>query len=144
MELYWQSLLRDVPLHEFRADTSQRDVLAAVAELNRFVDYNAPQVNAVTSAALFRGTALYLDKADASGRTGKYVTLPGALDGPYLSQFLLRDAWLGTQSLSARIRTAQAGSDFQTEYDEWLTVQNGGDSGKKTRLTQRRVTRHRA
>lgn len=135
VELYWQSLLRDVPLHEFRADTSQRDVLAAVAELNRLSDYNGPKVNgAVTPAALFRGTALYLDKADASGRTGKYVTPPGALDGPYLSQFLLRDAWLGTQSLSARIRTAQAGSDFQTEYDEWLTVQNGGDSGKKTRF----------
>lgn len=135
VELYWQSLLRDVPFHEFRADTSQRDVLAAVAELNRLSAYHGPRVNgAITPEALFRGSALYVDQSDPTGRTGRHVTPPGTLDGPYLSQFLLRDAWLGTQSVSARIRTAQAGVDFHTDYNEWLTVQNGGDSGKKTRF----------
>ena len=35
-----------------------------------------------------------------------------------------------TQFISPLIRTALPGNDFLTNYDEWLTVQNGGSSGK--------------
>ena len=135
VELYWQSLLRDVPFHEFRSDTSQRDVLAAVEELNSLSAYFGPrQRGRITPEALFRGSALYLDASDRSNRSPRWVTPPGALEGPYVSQFLLRDAPFGTQSLSARIRTALPVNDYLTDYDEWLTVQNGNNSGKTTRL----------
>lgn len=135
VELYWQSLLRDVPFNEFRGDTNHRDVLAAVEELNRLSAYFGPRVRGrITPETLFRGSALYVDKTDASGRTGRYVTPPGALSGPYISQFLLRDAPLGTQSISARIRTALPVNDYLTDYEEWLTVQNGNFSGKATRF----------
>jgi hypothetical protein len=135
VELYWQSLLRDVPFHEFRNDTTHRDVLAAVEELNRLSDYNGPRTAArITPEVLFRGTALYVDRADASGRTGRYVTPPGTLNGPYISQFLLKDTPLGTQSISARIRTALPVNDFLTDYAEWLTVQNGNFSGRQTQI----------
>jgi hypothetical protein len=133
VELYWQSLLRDVPFSEFRADTQHRDVLAAVQELNRLSSYHGPRSGGrITPQALFRGTALYLDPADPSNRTPRWVTPPGALEGPYVSQFLLRDAPLGTQSIAARIRTALPVNDYLTDYDEWLVVQNGGSSGKAT------------
>ncbi|WP_367579760.1 vanadium-dependent haloperoxidase [Nostoc sp. PCC 7107] len=53
-------------------------------------------------------------------------------DGPYISQFLLREIPYNTQVISPLIRTALAGreNDFLTNYNEWLTVQNGGNSGK--------------
>jgi hypothetical protein len=143
VELYWKALLRDVPLSEFRNDTSNADVLAAVDELNKLSAFDGPKAGGrITPATLFRGTALYVDKSDASGRAGKYIVPPGALAGPYISQFLLRDAPYGSQNIPARIRTALAGVDFLTDYDEWLKVQNGANSGKVTQFdaTLRYVT----
>lgn len=51
-------------------------------------------------------------------------------NGPYISQFLLLDIPFITRFISSPIRTALPGNDFQIDYDEWLTVQNGGISGK--------------
>lgn len=59
---------------------------------------------------------------------------PGTLDGPYISQFALRDAPHGAQYIPARIRTVTPESTFLTDYDEWLTVQNGRFSGKAARF----------
>lgn len=128
VELYWQALLRDVPLAEYRDDTAHPGILAAVEELNRLEAFRGPRANGrVTPATLFRGNALYPDRAaDASGRAGRWVTPPGVLDGPVVSQFLLRDAPYGVQTIPARIRPfAETGNDFLTGYEEWLRVQDG-------------------
>lgn len=133
VELYWQSLLRDVPLSELTNDTRNKDVLAAVDELNNLAAFNGPRKDgSITPETLFRGTALYVDAADPSGRTGRYATPPGTLQGPYISQFLLKDAPYGSQLIPARIRTAAAGTDFLTGYDEWLAIQNGNPPAKPT------------
>ncbi|TIV04996.1 MAG: twin-arginine translocation pathway signal protein [Mesorhizobium sp.] len=133
VELYWQSLLRDVPLSELTNDTKNKDVLAAVDELNKLVAFEGPRKDGgITPETLFRGRALYVDAADPSGRTGRYVTPPGTLVGPYISQFLLKDAPYGSQLIPARIRTAAAGTDFLTGYDEWLAIQNGNTPAKPT------------
>jgi hypothetical protein len=42
-----------------------------------------------------------------------------------ISQFLLRDVPYGAQWISAQIRTALPASEFMTEYEEWLAIQNG-------------------
>ncbi|MEZ2143409.1 twin-arginine translocation pathway signal protein [Bradyrhizobium sp. DN5] len=131
VELYWQSLLRDVPFTAFTDNTDNKDILAAVDELNKLTGFNGPRAaGKVTPHTLFRGTALYLDKSDPTGRTGRYVVPPGTLEGPYISQFALRDAPHGAQHIPARIRTVTLESTFLTDYDEWLTVQNGKFSGK--------------
>ncbi|OCQ99075.1 twin-arginine translocation pathway signal protein [Nostoc sp. MBR 210] len=130
VELYWQALLRDVPFHRFDRD---ENVLAAIAELNSLSSFRGPKQNGVvTPQTLFRGSVIYVDERDRSGRTAKYVTPPGVTDGPYISQFLLREIPYNTQVISPLIRTALAGreNDFLTNYNEWLTVQNGGSSGK--------------
>jgi hypothetical protein len=133
VEVYWKSLLRDVPLSEFRNDTGNADVLAAVEELNKLSTFNGPRQNGrITPETLFRGIALYVDQSDPSGRTGRYVTPPGTLTGPYLSQFLFKDAPHGTQLIPARIRTASRDSEFLTNYDEWLAVQNGQPPSRPT------------
>jgi hypothetical protein len=123
VEVYWQSLLRDVPLTELRDDTSNRDVLAATEELNKLDDFRGPKSGGrVTPGTLFRANALYFDPADPKGRS---VTPPGVLDGPLISQFLLRDVPYAAQWMSAQIRTALPANEFLTEYEEWLAIQNG-------------------
>jgi hypothetical protein len=59
VEVYWQSLLRDVPLTELRDDTSNRDVLSATEELNKLADFRGPKAGHTRYAvpcqcALFR------------------------------------------------------------------------------------------
>jgi len=74
VEVYWQSLLRDVPFAEYPSDEG---VKAAVIEMNKCATMNAwsgPTVkNKVTWDSLFRGIG------------------QGELFGPYVSQFLLND-----------------------------------------------------
>ncbi|MDZ8080269.1 MAG: vanadium-dependent haloperoxidase [Nostoc sp. SerVER01] len=131
VELYWQALLRDVPYSKFQNNTDDPKVLAAVADLNKLSAFRGPKQNGfVTPQTLFRGSVNYVDRNDSSGKTAKYVTPPGVLDGPYISQFLLRTIAWGTQSVSPLIRTALPGNDFLIDFNEWLTVQNGGTSGK--------------
>ena len=106
-ELYWAALLRDVPFEDF---ASSAEVAAAADDLSGFSDYAAPKEGGrVTPSVIFRGD------------------LPGDLDGPFLSQFLVRDIprW-GAQNISAKIRTAAAGADYMTDFASWLNVQNGG------------------
>ncbi|MFN6563475.1 MAG: vanadium-dependent haloperoxidase [Nostoc sp. ChiSLP01] len=131
VELYWQALLRDVPYSEFQNNTDNPKVLAAVADLNKLSAFRGPKQNGlVTPQTLFRGSVNYVKPNDSSGENVKYVIPPGVLDGPYISQFLLRTIIWGTQSVSALIRTALPGNDFLIDFNEWLTVQNGGSSGK--------------
>jgi hypothetical protein len=135
VELYWQSLLRDVPFAAYPGDTSHPDLLAAVDELNRLVEFNGPKADGrVTPQTLFRGSAFYVDRSDPSSRTGRWVTPPGVLDGPMISQFLYRDAPWSSQSIPARIRTTTPASEFLTDYDEWLRVQNGAAPGGRHRF----------
>jgi len=132
VEVYWQALLRDVPLTELRDGTDNRDVLAAAEELSRISDFRGPKAGGrVTPGTLFRASALYFDAADPKGRS---VTPPGVLDGPLISQFLLRDAPYGSQWIGARIRTALPASEFLTEYEEWLATQNGVAPRGKTQF----------
>ena len=132
VEVYWQALLRDVPLTELRDGTENRDVLAAADELSRLPDFRGPKTGGrVTPGTLFRASALYFDAADPRGRS---VTPPGVLDGPLISQFLLRDVPYGSQWIGARIRTASPASEFLTEYEEWLAIQNGTPASRKTQF----------
>jgi hypothetical protein len=124
VESYWQSLLRDVPFHELRDDTSHLLVLAAAAELDRLKEYQGPRNAAgkVTPGLLFRGTARYRGTAPATARS---VVPPGVLDGPYISQFLLREIPYGAVRIPPHIRAQAPGDDFLTDPAEWLAVQNG-------------------
>jgi hypothetical protein len=98
-------------------------VLAAAAELSSLPGFRGAKAERrVTPGTLFRGSVLYFDPADPKGRV---VTPPGVLDGPMVSQFLLRDMPLGAQWISARIRPATPDSEFLTGYEEWLKAQNG-------------------
>ncbi|WP_270936567.1 phosphatase PAP2 family protein [Falsiroseomonas oryzae] len=123
VEVYWQSLLRDVPLSEFQDDTAHREIRAATEELSRLQEFHgAKRGGRVTPGTLFRATACYMDGANPRGR----VVVPvGVLDGPVVSQFLYRDVPLAAQWMDARMRTVTPENEFLTDPDEWLAIQNG-------------------
>src|SRR5215203_988810 len=89
VEVYWQALLRDVSFSEYQDGTSHPGVLAAAAELSRLPGFRGAKAERrITPGTLFRGGVLYFDPANPKGRA---VMPPGVLDGPMVSQFLLRD-----------------------------------------------------
>ena len=117
-ELYWMSLLRDVPFKQF--DSNFGIDQAANSLSDEFSDFRGPKEGGrVTHRTLFRGFT------------------PGDLVGPYVSQFLLKgnaDDELnelqgiiryGTLRLSQQQRTAIPSRDYMATLDSWLPVQNG-------------------
>lgn len=105
VELYWMSLLRDVPFAEY--DTNAV-AAAAAADLSKLSDFRGPKVDGkVTPQTLFRDE------------------YPGCTTGPYISQFLLQPVNFGAQSIDTRILTNTAGIDFNTTFADWLSVING-------------------
>jgi hypothetical protein len=51
--------------------------------------------------------------------------LPGALNGPYISQFMWLNTPFGVEYVERKMRTALPGTDHLTGYDNWLAAQNG-------------------
>lgn len=104
-EDYWMALTRDVAFTDY--DTNQKTI-AAAEDLSRFSDFDGIKKNGrVTTDTLFRGN------------------VPGALEGPYVSQFLLKDITFGAKLIDQRYRVAMGDIDYMTLYDEWLKIQNG-------------------
>ncbi len=112
VELYWASLLRDVPFGAYeQSSVAQR----AAAELSSLPEYAGPRdtrTGQVTPRLLLRGD------------------FAGEKLGPYLSQFLLLPTGLGTLPVTQQYVTNRAGVDFMTEPGDFLKVQNGRPTGK--------------
>jgi hypothetical protein len=129
VEAYWQALLRDVPFHEYRSDTTHPLVLAAASEIDGLSGYSGPRdaSGRVTPELLFRGTARYIDESERSGRGVRHAVPVGVLDGPYISQFILRDIPYAVQSIPGllRVPVGDSSNDFNTGYDDWLALQDG-------------------
>ncbi|MEO1574485.1 MAG: vanadium-dependent haloperoxidase [Pseudomonadota bacterium] len=104
-EVYWQGLTRDVPFLHYDADPS---IANAVADVNRFSATVGPKVaGSVTPRTLFRGET------------------PGDLNGPFISQFLLKDIPYGPSVIEQRYGVPQAGADFMTDTASCVGVQRG-------------------
>jgi len=132
IEVYWQSLLRDVPFHEYRNDTKNPLILAAVAELTQVAGYTGPRDASryVTPELLFRGTARYRHPNDPERYRSVVPTGVGV--GPYISQFILKDVPYGAQTIPGLLKVQAPGkaNDFLTQYEEWLAIQNGTPATK--------------
>jgi hypothetical protein len=122
VELYWMALLRDTPFEAYATDST---VQRAADELSALSDFRGPGIGGrVTPQTLFRDD------------------LPGALDGPYVSQFLLRPAPFGAEYVERRMRTVVPGDDHMTRFGEWLAVQNGDVPGRARHDSVRRHLRN--
>jgi hypothetical protein len=108
-EDYWAAITRDVPFSQYSTDPL---IAQAAADLSKLSDYRGPKVNGqVTPEVIFRGNT------------------PGDLNGPYMSQFLLKTTPLGGGQFPQLYRTSVAGDDYMTSYIDWLKVQRGIAAG---------------
>lgn len=104
VELYWMSLARDIHFQSYDNSTLIDD---AVEDLNSLSDFRGPRQNGlVTPSTIFR------------------ADIPGVLQGPFLSQFILKDVPAGPKLQEHKIRTLLP-ADYVTDYSEWLDIQNG-------------------
>jgi hypothetical protein len=118
VEVYWAALLRDVP---FAAYETHPLVARACDDLSALSDFRGPQAGGVvTPHTLFR------------------APYAGAVDGPFLSQFLLHDIAFGVQVNTQQVQVFVPGVDYLTAYDDWLARQNGGAFGQRRYQRRRR------
>lgn len=105
VEDYWMALCRDVSVNNYATDPIAID---AAHELSGLIDFFGPKVmGQVTPQTLFR------------------VNVPGALVGPYFSQFLWKIPPFGATYVEPKMLVALEGIDYGTNYSEWLRLQNG-------------------
>jgi len=114
VEIYWASLLRDIPFDQYPTNTTAQ---AAAAELTGLSAYTGPRDSTgnVTPSLLFKG--------------GLGSTFAGETLGPYTSQFAIQPTFLGVQPIGQQWQVFSAGQDFLTSFSDWLNVQNGGSTG---------------
>lgn len=105
VELYWQALTRDNPFNDF---STHHLTIAAAKELSTLSKFHGPKINGqVTPRTLFR------------------VDFPGALEGPYISQFLWKDIPYIATTIEQKYHTTRAEDDHLTRYEHWLAIQRG-------------------
>ncbi|MEM7174464.1 MAG: vanadium-dependent haloperoxidase [Chlamydiota bacterium] len=113
VEVYCTALVRDVAFNAFDSDST---VAEAIGYLNQLTDFRGPKVNGqVTPDTFLRGNT------------------PGDLIGPYISQFLYLSIDYGNATIHQNMLEtpmATMDNDFLTTFGDWLTVQNGGVTGK--------------
>jgi hypothetical protein len=108
IELYWASLLRDVPFVDYPVNAIAQEAAAELTSLN--AHYEGPKSGStVTPDLLFRGS------------------FKGETDGPYLSQFLLQNTSLGALPIVQQYHTGAPGVDYMKDAVSFLDVQNGGN-----------------
>jgi hypothetical protein len=136
VELYWASLVRDVPFINYGSDTN---IAAAISDLNaRFKFYaGLPQFEIVPPGRTPRPEPRGFPTQPLTplGQTpgpGNNITLKTLFRGftkddqigPFLSQFLIRDVPFGPQTFPAKIQPAAA-QDYMMTPTTWLNVQKG-------------------
>ena len=122
VEVYWAALLRDVPFADYETDPL---VAQACADLSALHDFRGPKKRGeVTPPTLFR------------------APYAGAVGGPFISQFLLKDIAFGAQINTQQVRVFVPGKDYLTVYADWLDRQNGAQWGERQYDTTFRYMRN--
>ncbi len=133
VENYWMALLRDVSFADYGSSALAQEAvndfehtLTGGGKLRQTLFAKEPQAagQPLTVAKLFRGL------------------FAGEQEGPYISQFLLQDCFIGAQQIDAKMRTVVPGLDYMTSFGDWLAVQRGVQQAKDTFDTQARYIRN--
>jgi membrane-associated phospholipid phosphatase len=118
VEVYWASLLRDVPFADYETHPL---VTQACRDLSRLSDFRGPKEGGlVTPRTLFR------------------APYTGSVGGPFISQFLLQDIAFGVQVNTQQVQVFVPGLDYLTNYADWLERQNGAAFGPRRYDSARR------
>jgi len=120
-EIYWMAVLRDVPFGDFDSGA----VKTAATDLN---------ISFKKAVASDRDSGKLQPGVDLPMLSGKGITpqnifrmgLPDEEFGPLVSQFFLRNAQFGTQTIDQQQLPYRAGTNYLTKFEEWLDAQNTG------------------
>jgi hypothetical protein len=99
-ELYWQAAARDVPFTNYGTSAL---IQATAQDLNKLSGFQGLR----QAGGTFRGP------------------FAGCLDGPYISQFFYQPVPVNSTLLDQKYRVPISGTDFMTDYAEWLLLQSG-------------------
>jgi len=115
VELYWHALLRDVPFSDYTADAGPgtTPAVAASADLSTLTKFLGPTQTAAGGAKFVTPSTLFRS------------IVPGAVGGPYVSQFLYKGIPTGPVTYDQKYPVPAAGADFMVSDTDWLQVQNG-------------------
>ncbi len=133
VENYWMALLRDVSFTDYQNSALVQD---AVDDFEQ-----ALSSGGTLRQTLFAKDALAAGQPLTAGKLFRGIFV-GEQEGPYLSQFLLQDCFIGAQQIDAKMRTVLPGLDYMTSFGDWLTVQRGVKQAKDAFDTQARYIRN--
>ena len=105
VELYWHAIAKEIPFTEYENSSLIFDACKDLSRVSTF--YGPKSYGEVTPKTIFRGNAF------------------GNLDGPYISQFLLKPIPFGAMTVEQKYNVSLPGSNYMTSYNNWLHVQNG-------------------
>lgn len=114
-ENYWMALARDVHFADYQSNSL---INAAITDFER----------PLSGGGKLREALYYRDSAAGQALTPSTLfrgIFVGERKGPYLSQFLLQDCFIGAQQIDQRMHTVAAGIDYMTDFGKWLAVQRG-------------------
>lgn len=122
-ETYWMALLRDASLEssEFNSDFE-----AAAKDLSFRFKIVSGQSPTLLQPGIDTPGILGSFSEFTSGNVFR-LGLPGEEVGPMISQFFMRDAVFGTQTIDQRQRPYRSGKNYLTTFDDWLHGQNTGN-----------------
>ena len=123
IELYWMALLRDCPFNQF--DGPEVDKAAKEIDMVfRKGVADAGDPGHLVPGLDVPGSATKMDSITPQNvfRLG----LPGEEFGPMVSQFFVRPAAFGTQTIDQKQRPYKTGRNFLTDFDSWLYAQQTG------------------
>nr|WP_315384438.1 hypothetical protein [uncultured Sphingomonas sp.] len=144
-ELYWMAILRDADLGDWSKASHAKGWPAAATVEAACKEINAKFEAALASNAVSAAGAIlngdgdgdhFLLGVDIPGSSGGFddfsahtlfrLGLPGDEYGPLVSQFFLRPAPYGTQTIDQRELPYAAGRDYLVHFEDWLQAQNSG------------------
>jgi hypothetical protein len=108
VEAYWAAMTRDVPFVNYASDAT---IAQAAADLSAQPGFTGPGSGGVVPDNVFR------------------MDFPGALAGPWLSQFFWMPLVFGVYSNEQVLKPPLPGVDYSTSYADWLLNQRGGGGG---------------
>jgi len=159
-EVYLKALLREVPLSRFvGSTTTDGDLLVALDLINQFTTFSGPvdpSTGKVTPQLFGRGglpgdtVGPYLSQLAIIGTR---VDDPGSISDPAFASRIIPPntsvglrlrrtdgrILFGTNDIDQRVYEVQPGLDFMTDYNTWLSVQQGVTPAERNRFTGRKV-----
>lgn len=120
IELYWASLLRDVPFSEYRINATANAAADGLTKLRTKLNghYCGPvdASGSVTPHLLFRG---------GPRQIGNKTYFAGEDSGPYISQLCIQPTQFGAQPIDQKTLIYAAGLDYLLDLQTWFEAQNG-------------------